>query len=275
MLPRWEGLCGERYNIHLRNLTGERIEVVLTVDGRDVITGEEGSKQNRGYILHAFETCTIEGWRTSDDTVAAFRFGADKNKAYSTQLGTGAHLGVIGVAVYQEYYRPQSSFTILRSASFDSMPVSGTTRGVSYSLDSSDVKISASCNSVSASTPTGSVEYEGDLGFSDVFEDRRSREERAQTQGRRRKMTRDRKQAPREEVKLGTKFGEEIRSRVGKTTFSRRTTEPAWIVTIEYDTFKNLKRRGIPIRRTQPRKEATTPSAFPADNEYCKAPPRR
>ena len=58
------GKHGERYNIHLRNLTGSRIEVVLTVDGRDVITGEEGSKQNRGYILHAFETCTIEGWRT-------------------------------------------------------------------------------------------------------------------------------------------------------------------------------------------------------------------
>jgi len=270
------GKHGSRYSIHLRNLTGERIEVVLTVDGRDVITGEEGSTKNRGYILHAFETCTIEGWRTSDETVAAFRSGADKDKAYSTQLGTGAHLGVIGVAVFQEYFRPQSSFTILRSCGYssDSIPVGASAESVKISAStetSGGATYSVSCNNVSD---------EPMLGFSDESRraSRREREERAQAPLRRRSMRRKRlveEQEPREEVKLGTKFGEERRSKVGKTTFTRRTTEAAWTLTIEYDTFKNLKRRGIPIKRMQPKKEAPTPSAFPADNEYCKAPPRR
>jgi len=107
------------------------------------------------------------------------------------------------------------------------------------------------------------------------FERRQGREERAQAQGRRRSMTRKRTQAPREEVKLGTKFGEELRSQVRTTRFTRASTSPVQLVTIEYDTLKNLKRRGIPIT-SQSRVTPSAPSAFPADDDgYCKPPPQR
>jgi len=82
------------------------------------------------------------------------------------------------------------------------------------------------------------------------------------------------KEAPREEVKLGTKFGESLSSQVMHTRFLRRTDDPAQLIAIEYDTFKNLKKRGVPITKSS-RPPAQTPSAFPADDAYCKAPPRR
>lgn len=253
------GKHGERYQIALRNQTGERVEVVLTVDGRDVISGEAGSKDSRGYVLQPFETCQIDGWRTSDDTVAAFRFGADKDKAYSTQLGTGAHLGVIGVAVFEER---QSSW-FLRSS----------TRGVAPAgMWGGSTTFTDSHYSAEVLNASAEVVNSADLSLHST---RSVREERAQAPNHKRSpQVRRRKQAPREEVKLGTKFGEEIQSSVHKTTFTRLTAEPSQVLTIEYDTFKNLKRRGIPIKRSKPRVES--PSAFPADNDgYCKAPPRR
>lgn len=228
------GKHGERYKLLLRNRTSERVEVVLTVDGRDVITGEEGSRLHRGYVLHPRETCEIEGWRTSDETVAAFRFGADKDKAYSTQKGTGAHLGIIGMVVYQE-----RQHMLLRSMDSGIAPAG---LGATYSSHTSTTITMDSWVDTQTGLITRNVE--------------RPRQE------------------PRAEVKLGTKFGEEVHSHVAHTSFTRRHTSPDQTVTVEYDTFKNLKRRGIPIKRSKPRKES--PSAFPADdNRYCEAPPRR
>lgn len=275
------GKHGERYKLSLRNLTGERLEVVLTVDGRDVISGEVGSKENRGYVLKPFETCTIDGWRTSDNTVAAFRFGADKDNAYSTQLGTGAHLGVIGVAVYQEDH-PVWSDMIIRGQEKPWYPSgqSWMTFNASHStMDSSPGRNSVQCSTTME--PTGPTVERVNASFT-METGRAAREQRAQAPGRKRSMKRHRaggqstNKPVREEVKLGTKFGEEIHSSVHKTTFARRTLEPAVTMVFEYDTYKNLKRRGIPIKQNKPRKEPPiSPSAFPADDSgYCKPPGR-
>jgi hypothetical protein len=95
------GGIGERYQIHLVNPTSERLEAVVSVDGLDAIAGRPASLERRGYILPAFADITIDGWRTSLETVAAFRFSSVR-QSYAARTGHDRNVGVIGVAFFRE-----------------------------------------------------------------------------------------------------------------------------------------------------------------------------
>jgi hypothetical protein len=99
------GRRDERYSIHIQNKISERIEVVISVDGRDAISGEVGNAHRTGYAIPAYGTAVIQGFRQSNDKVAAFRF-SEKSESYSAKLGTPQNVGVIGVAVYREKQEP-------------------------------------------------------------------------------------------------------------------------------------------------------------------------
>src|SRR5689334_3727728 len=74
------GRYGDRYNIRVRNQTGQRIEAVVTVDGRDVVSGHVGDYVGeRGYLVNAYDELVIEGFRQSWESVAAFRFTSPGN----------------------------------------------------------------------------------------------------------------------------------------------------------------------------------------------------
>ncbi len=99
------GQQGNRYDLRLTNNTAERVEVVVTVDGRDVISGDVGNyKRQRGYVLDPFATVVIDGFRQSYDQVAAFRF-SNLEGSYTAQRGTPHNAGVVGVAVFKESRR--------------------------------------------------------------------------------------------------------------------------------------------------------------------------
>ena len=70
-----------------------------------MISGQVGdySKQ-RGYVIDAYDSVLIEGFRRSMNTVAAFRF-TNPGDSYSSRRGTPQHVGVIGVAVFKERAR--------------------------------------------------------------------------------------------------------------------------------------------------------------------------
>ena len=95
------GEAGARYTIGVENHSTHRYEVVASVDGLDVLDGGEADFSKRGYIIDPYTSFVIEGWRTSDDTVAAFRF-SDMDDSYAERVGKGRHIGVIGVALFQE-----------------------------------------------------------------------------------------------------------------------------------------------------------------------------
>lgn len=95
------GHDGDRYVIHVENRSGARVEAVATVDGLDVIDGEEGSFEKRGYVIAPYGSLDIEGFRESEGSVRAFRFGAT-NDAYASRRGKGRNVGVIGVALFRE-----------------------------------------------------------------------------------------------------------------------------------------------------------------------------
>ena len=96
------GERGGRYELVLQNPTSRRVEIVVSVDGLDALDGKSASFSKRGYVLGPKETLAVEGFRTSDGSVAAFRFGAMGEIYAQRRHGDTTNAGVIGLAVFQE-----------------------------------------------------------------------------------------------------------------------------------------------------------------------------
>lgn len=95
------GTDGQRYQIIVRNATTARFEIVASVDGLDVIDGTPADPGRRGYIVDPHDTLVIEGFRTSDANVAAFRFGRVAD-SYAAQTSGDRNVGVVGIAIFAE-----------------------------------------------------------------------------------------------------------------------------------------------------------------------------
>lgn len=95
------GQDGDRYRIVVRNATTARFEIVASVDGLDVIDGKPADPNRRGYIVDPHDTLVIDGFRTSDANVAAFRFGAVSD-SYAAQTSGDRNVGVVGLAIFSE-----------------------------------------------------------------------------------------------------------------------------------------------------------------------------
>jgi hypothetical protein len=106
------GEDGARYKIVVHNRTPARFEIVASVDGLDVIDGQPASPGRRGYLVEPHGELTIDGFRTSNDAVAAFRFGRVAD-SYAAQTTGDRNVGVIGMAIFTERGREPSE---LRSA---------------------------------------------------------------------------------------------------------------------------------------------------------------
>jgi hypothetical protein len=95
------GNDGARYRIAIRNATPARFEVVTSVDGLDVIDGQPADPSRRGYLVAPHGSLVIDGFRTSSDAVAAFRFGRVAD-SYAAQTAGDRDVGVIGLAIFAE-----------------------------------------------------------------------------------------------------------------------------------------------------------------------------
>lgn len=115
------GRQGDRYNIVIRNRTGGRFEVVTSVDGLDVIDGGSASVSKRGYLLPPHGKLVIDGFRRSDSTVAAFRFGKVKD-SYAARTTGDRNVGVIGLAFFGERGTEWTSDEIRRRETADPFP---------------------------------------------------------------------------------------------------------------------------------------------------------
>lgn len=104
------GKTGQRYEVVLRNESRERIEVVVSVDGLDVLDGRPAGYSKRGYIIGPRNSITIPGWRTSMSSVAAFRFAAVGDSYVAKMHEDTRNAGVIGVAVFRERWSMDRRF---------------------------------------------------------------------------------------------------------------------------------------------------------------------
>lgn len=96
-----EGREGSAFSIRMKNNSGQRALFIPTVDGLSVMNGKEASFKSRGYIIDAYQSVTIDGWRTSDDKIAEFFFSS-ASQSYANKMGKAGNLGVIGCAVFKE-----------------------------------------------------------------------------------------------------------------------------------------------------------------------------
>jgi hypothetical protein len=102
------GEPGHRYGVRLTNTSGERVLVVLSIDGVNAVTGQTAHPSQAGYVLEPWQSTEIDGWRKSMDDVAQFVF-TDLPDSYAARTGRPDNVGVIGIAVFQEaraYYYP-------------------------------------------------------------------------------------------------------------------------------------------------------------------------
>jgi hypothetical protein len=101
---RWfvVGEEGRRYSIVVKNNANYRFEVVLSVDGLDVIDGRAASFRKRGYILEPHQRLIVDGFRQSAEAVAAFRFGPVRESYAHEKYHDTRNVGVIGAALFNE-----------------------------------------------------------------------------------------------------------------------------------------------------------------------------
>ena len=95
------GENGGHYEVRLENRSKKRIEVVVSVDGLNVLTGKAASPKQRGFVLEPKEVYDVDGFRKDSTTVKSFVFGSvARSKAASS--GGASNVGVIGLAVFEE-----------------------------------------------------------------------------------------------------------------------------------------------------------------------------
>jgi hypothetical protein len=118
------GTAGQRYRIVVQNPTTARFEIVASVDGLDVIDGKPADPSRRGYIVDPHDQLVIDGFRTSERDVAAFRFGR-VNDSYAAKTTGDRDVGVIGLAIFAERGATWSPVEIERRDTANPFPARG------------------------------------------------------------------------------------------------------------------------------------------------------
>jgi hypothetical protein len=97
-----EALKGREYAIRLRNPTGGRVAVALSVDGLNTIDARRTTvAEARKWVLGPYETVTIRGWQTSRAQARRFFFTSEE-QSYAQRLGRGSDLGIISAVFLRE-----------------------------------------------------------------------------------------------------------------------------------------------------------------------------
>jgi hypothetical protein len=271
-----QGNAGERYVLRITNPTPRRIEAVVSVDGLDVIDGENGDVRKRGYVVPAYGETRIEGFRTSQADVATFRFSSVSG-SYAGQKGKPRNVGVIAVALFEEQPAPEEQIIVgqapppRRHRPYDyrddldasrsapaprgaAVPASPPPRAAradrSAAADEAPRKASGRAEAAPAQAPGASAggyappsDYDGD----DVAMPEPARRER---------------------LGLGTEFGEQRTSAASYTRFVRAGGRPVAIAELRYNDAAGLIALGIPVQPMPDGDEVMmreTANPFPGD----------
>ena len=96
----------QQYNIRVRNMTGRRVGVVVTVDGRNILTGKKSwlRSNEKMYLLEPYQTSVYKGWRTGRNRINRFFF-TESGNSYAGAWGDKSAMGVVAVAAFYEKRR--------------------------------------------------------------------------------------------------------------------------------------------------------------------------
>jgi hypothetical protein len=247
------GRYGDRYAVRLENHTNRRVEAVLSVDGRDAVSGQRGAyERQRGYLIEPHGAVVVTGFRRSLDEVATFRF-TSPGDSYSSRMGTPENVGIVGVAFFPEAPRYRDRPLPLAEKKRQSAPKNPNPRAGSPADSRESKGGSAPGRAAPApSAASGARDARAPRSFAPDGESGRA-----------------------ERDNLGTEYGERRDSRVTEVPFRRSDPRrPAALVTLRYDDAAGLEARGIRIG-PEPRPwwaRGSTPQAFP-DSRFAPPPP--
>ncbi len=100
----FQAFRGRHYALRVTNRSSERVGVLISVDGLNVVSGERSSlgRDEGMYVLDPWESATIRGWRTSLEQVRQFVF-VDEERSYATRTGqANGDMGWIRVLAFLE-----------------------------------------------------------------------------------------------------------------------------------------------------------------------------
>jgi len=96
---------GSEFALKFRNNTAHRVLAVPSLDGLSVVDGQPATGASKGYIVPAYSSTEIKGWRTNLKEAADFVF-TEKPTSYAGQTAGAQNCGVIAVKVWAEKYVP-------------------------------------------------------------------------------------------------------------------------------------------------------------------------
>jgi hypothetical protein len=225
------------YILRLKNNSSKRKLVVISVDGRNVMDGKTASYDGQGYVIGAWQTAEIKGWRRTEDEVAAFEF-VDISQSYEVKTGgTGGNVGVVGVAVFDE----KEVFQYWKKTHVNDV-------NASYRSDGLEGMISSNRGAIGSS-----------LGIPIAANSAEPR----QIMGGARKRSRGLV-----EKSIGTGYGEKTAMATTQTTFDKLSDTPVQVISMRYATQPTLKKWGV---ITEPVIPEVNP--FPEEKSAVPAPP--
>jgi len=204
------GELGQRYLLRIRNDSPRRVEVVASVDGRDVIDGRPANPEKRGYLVEPWSEVTIDGFRLSASAVAAFRFSTVA-RSYAARMGDARDVGVIGLAVFPEVERVARPLPFPRPRARSAWPDPAARDEAAPSPASGEAQASGPAPSRAQKSKAGAGA--------------------ARRPG------------------LGTEFGEDQASPVQQVAFERASRSPAAVLALRYDDRRGLAALGIDVER--------------------------
>ena len=217
------GTPGHRYSVRLSNRTGARVLAVLSVDGVNAVSGQTADTNQTGYVLDAWESTEIAGWRKNLDEIAQFNFTALPN-SYAARTGRPQNVGVIGVAVFTER-RPVWREREQEIAKDAAPPPPAAAPAEAQRADSSA--------GAGAPSPSAARAKPESRASADSFAQKSER--------------------------LGTGHGAREYAHVDQTTFERASRTPAETLAVWYDSYDNLVAQGVIARPIA----NATPQPFP------------
>lgn len=107
------GVWGEEpFELKFRNKTGQKVQLRLSVDGTDVLTGKKANTNtdNEGmWVVDAWGTMSLKAWPETNKKGRSFIFGKTGDSVAANTHGDLSNKGIIAAAVFTETYKPYVS----------------------------------------------------------------------------------------------------------------------------------------------------------------------
>ena len=258
-----EGAAGERYTIRVSNPTDRRVEAVISVDGLDAVDGDPGDLRKRGYIVPPYGQVSVEGFRTSLDDVATFRFSA-VGDSYAAQKGKARNVGVIAVAIFEEAGPPPEPQQVIGGNYDYRGDLDDADEGADSAVHAKHHRDVAkksppppAAAPTTASSGAGAAAAPKAARSADYDKDDESPSDSAARPG------------------LGTQYGEQRYSSATYTQFTRSTQRPVAVAELRYNDAAGLIALGVPVQHMPDEyelMERETANPFPGD--HFAQPPR-